>query len=44
MNIVRDKVCEAGGDAVVAEVNAVGQYARGTVIRFRDKATSADSK
>jgi hypothetical protein len=44
MNTVRDKVCEVGGDGVLVEVNEFGQYMRGTVIRFRDKAASADSK
>jgi hypothetical protein len=28
-------VCRAGGDAVLAEVNGLGQYVRGTVIRYR---------
>ena len=32
---VRPHVCGAGGDAVLAEVNGVGYYVRGTVIRYR---------
>ncbi|MFY2561204.1 hypothetical protein ACN469_26625 [Corallococcus terminator] len=32
---VRSQVCEAGGDAVLAEVNGFGNYIRGTVIRFK---------
>ncbi|MCI0569828.1 MAG: hypothetical protein L0Y66_03685 [Myxococcaceae bacterium] len=28
-------VCAAGGDAVLAEVNGLGIYVRGTVIRYR---------
>jgi hypothetical protein len=32
--ILRD-VCRAGGDAVLAEVNGLGHYVRGTVIRYR---------
>jgi hypothetical protein len=32
---VRPKVCAAGGDAVLAEVNGNGTYVRGTVLRYR---------
>ncbi|MFL5311754.1 MAG: hypothetical protein ACJ79H_15010 [Myxococcales bacterium] len=28
-------VCDAGGDAVLAEVNGLGQYIRATVIRYK---------
>lgn len=33
---VRRQVCEAGGDAVVAEVSGHGYYIRGTVLRFTE--------
>jgi hypothetical protein len=32
---VRAHACRAGGDAVVAERNWAGNYARGTVIKFK---------
>jgi hypothetical protein len=32
---VQPKVCAAGGDAVLAEVNGSGTYIRGTVLRYR---------
>jgi len=28
-------VCHSGGDAVLADVNGMGQYIRGTVIRYK---------
>jgi hypothetical protein len=31
---VGPSVCANGGDAVVAEINGIGEYVRGTVIRF----------
>jgi hypothetical protein len=34
---IQSKVCVAGGDAVLAEVNGMGKYVRGTVIRYRAK-------
>src|SRR5258708_1449226 len=34
-DVVRAKVCEAGGDAVVAKVNGLGVYIEGSVIRYR---------
>lgn len=34
-NAVRAQVCGAGGDAVLVERNARGQFIRGTVIRLR---------
>jgi hypothetical protein len=33
---VRETVCKAGGDAVIATVGPTGKFTRGTVIRFRD--------
>lgn len=33
---VMPEVCRAGGHAVLAEVNGLGRYVRGIVIRFRD--------
>jgi hypothetical protein len=32
---IQKEVCRAGGDAVLVEVNGLGQYIRGTVLRFR---------
>ena len=34
--LVRERVCRAGGDAVVAKVNGQGEFMRATVIRFRE--------
>jgi hypothetical protein len=31
---VRESVCQAGGDAVIATVGPTGKFTRGTVIRF----------
>lgn len=39
IDVSRQSVCEAGGDAVLAEVNGMGIYVRGTVIRFRQQGT-----
>ncbi len=36
LNSVRESVCQAGGDAVIATVGPTGKFTRGTVIRFRD--------
>jgi hypothetical protein len=36
LNSVRESVCRAGGDAVIATVDPTGKFVRGTVIRFRD--------
>ncbi|MCI0668912.1 MAG: hypothetical protein L0Y64_00470 [Myxococcaceae bacterium] len=36
------QVCAAGGDAVLVEVNGLGHYVRGTVIRYRP-VTAADT-
>lgn len=33
---IQPLVCEAGGDAVIAEVNGGGEYVRGTVVRWRE--------
>ncbi len=33
---VRESVCQAGGDAVIATVGPTGKFTRGTVIRFRE--------
>ncbi len=33
-SLVADQVCNAGGDAVVAEPNADGYYPRGVIIRY----------
>jgi hypothetical protein len=41
-NIARPFVCKAGGDAVVAEVNGLGMYIRGTVIRFTSAADATE--
>ena len=35
MEWVRPDVCRAGGDAVIAEVNGLGHYVRGIVIKYR---------
>jgi hypothetical protein len=32
---VASEVCRAGGDAVLGQVNGVGQYIRATVLRYR---------
>lgn len=39
-NVAQSKVCAAGGDAVLAEVNGYGLYVRGTVIRYRAPTTA----
>ena len=33
--IVAPDVCRAGGDAIISEINGLGYYMRGTVIRYR---------
>jgi hypothetical protein len=35
MHSVRPDVCRAGGDAVLAEINGLGRYVRGTVVKYR---------
>jgi hypothetical protein len=35
LNSVRESVCRAGGDGVIATVGPTGKFTRGTVIRFR---------
>jgi hypothetical protein len=35
---VRAQVCQAGGDAVIAEVSGLGYYIRGTIVRFTEEA------
>jgi len=40
-DLVGSSVCKAGGDAVLAEVNGIGEYVRGTVIRYRQPAPNA---
>lgn len=32
---VRDAVCNAGGDAIIAQINGMGIYVQGTVITWR---------
>jgi len=39
--VVGPSVCKAGGDAVLAEVNGLGEYVRGTVIRYREPGPAA---
>jgi len=34
---IREDVCRAGGDAVLAEVNGQGHYVRGIVLRYRQQ-------
>ena len=34
--LVQNKVCELGGDAVYAEINGLGVYVRGTVLRWKE--------
>lgn len=36
-------VCRVGGDAVLTEVNGLGDYVRGTVIKYRDEAAAPPS-
>ncbi|HKD43350.1 MAG TPA: hypothetical protein VKB87_23920 [Myxococcaceae bacterium] len=38
LKAVRETVCRAGGDAVIATVEPTGKFTRGTVIRFREGA------
>ena len=33
--LVADQVCQAGGDAIVAEPNSAGYYPGGVIIRYR---------
>jgi hypothetical protein len=33
---IGEQVCQVGGDAVLTEVNGLGNYVRGTVIKFKD--------
>jgi hypothetical protein len=35
------EVCRVGGDAVLGQVNGVGQYIRATVLRYRPEASAA---
>jgi hypothetical protein len=34
---VRENVCNAGGDAVLTELNGLGGYIRGTVLKYQDQ-------
>ena len=38
---VGDDVCRVGGDVVVTEVNGIGRYVRGTVLRKRGPVSTA---
>jgi hypothetical protein len=35
IEMIREPVCRAGGDAVIAYVNGFGAYVHGTVIKYR---------
>ncbi len=41
--VVRADVCRVGGDVVVTEVNGLGEYVRGTVLRAQAAAASGSS-
>lgn len=36
LELIHDDVCAAGGEHIVGEVNGLGQYIRGTVLRRRE--------
>ena len=40
IRLVREQTCQAGADAVLAEVNGRGNYVRGTLLKYRADAPS----